>query len=96
MRIGVVAKLKVKPGKGADIERIFHEMAREARAKEPGNLFYSMHKSRADADLYVVLEQYADQAALDAHSNSEHVKRFGPQLGALLAGAPEIEFFDAI
>ena len=96
MPIGVVAKLKVQSGKGVELERVFREMAEKVRASEPGNKFYALHKSRSDADLYVVLEQYVDQAALDQHSNADYIKRLGPQLGAFLAGAPEVEFFDAV
>jgi quinol monooxygenase YgiN len=96
MAIGVVATLKVQDGKGGEFESVFGELAAQVKANEPGNKLYQVFKSRADANTYVVMEVYADQAALEAHGKSDHFKAAGPKIGPTLGGRPDIQYFDAI
>jgi quinol monooxygenase YgiN len=44
----------------------------------------------------VVLEQYDDQAAVDAHNQSEYFKRLGGAMGPHMAGRPSIQMLDAV
>ena len=94
--IGIVATLKVQAGKGPDFEAVFLELAGKVRANEPGNVFYQLTKSRADADTYKVLELYKDQDALSAHGQTDHFKDLGRKMGAFMAGRPEVEYLDAV
>jgi quinol monooxygenase YgiN len=96
MPIGVIATLQVQDGKGEELEAVFGELAPQVRVNEPGNKLYVLHKSREDANTYVVLEIYDDQAAIEAHRNSNHFKAAGPKLGACLAGRPDVKFLDAV
>ena len=96
MAIGVVATLKVAEGKGEEFEGVFRDLAAQVKANEPGNQLYRVFKSRADANTYIVMEIYDDQAAIEAHRSSEHFKAAGPKLGACLAGRPDVKFFDAV
>ena len=96
MTIGIVAKIKVAAGKNKDFEAVFAELAAATRKNEPGCNFYALHKSKTDAQLYVVLENYKDQAAVDTHMGSEHFKAGFKKMGACLAGAPEIELLDGV
>jgi quinol monooxygenase YgiN len=96
MAIGVVATLKVAEGKNADFEAVFRDLAAQVKANEPGNQLYRVFKSKADAQTYVVMETYADQAALEAHGKSDHFRAAGPKLGPCLAGRPDIQYFDSI
>jgi quinol monooxygenase YgiN len=96
MAIGVIATLKVQDGKGAELEEVFRTLSEQVRAGEPGNIFYRLCKSRSDANTYVVMELYADQAAIEAHGASEHFKAAGPKIGPCLAGRPEIQYLDAV
>lgn len=96
MTIGVIATLQVQDGKGAELEAVFGELAPQVRANEPGNKLYVLHKSRDDANTYVVMEIYDDQAAIEAHRSSDHFKAAGPKLGACLAGRPDVKFLDAV
>lgn len=96
MTVGIVAKLKVQAGKNAEFEAVFVELAGATRKNEPGNNFYALHKSKTDPQLYVVLENYKDQAAVDTHMSSPHFQAGFKKLGALLAGAPEIELLDGV
>ncbi len=96
MAIGVVATLKVAEGKGNDFEAVFRDLAARVKANEPGNQIYRVFKSKADANTYVVMEIYADQAAVEAHNGSDHFKAAMPKIAPTLGGRPDIQFFDSI
>ncbi len=90
MAIGVIAKLKIQEGKNSEFEGIFQELAAAVRANEAGNNFYALHKSRSDPQLYIVLEQYVDQAALDVVT--DHARRLHAQAD-ISAYRPRSAFF---
>jgi quinol monooxygenase YgiN len=94
--IGIVATLKVQEGKGPDFEAVFLRLAGQVRANEPGNIFYQLTKSRAEPNTYKVLELYKDQDALAAHGQTDHFKTIGREMGAFMAGRPDIEYLDAV
>jgi len=96
--IGLIARLKVQPGKGAEFETLFKTLAAKVTSDaEPGNLLYQLTKSRSDPNEYVVLELYRDQAAVDAHPKTAHFTEIFPKLGACLQeGPPQFEFVDAV
>jgi quinol monooxygenase YgiN len=96
MSIGVIATLKVQDGKAAEFEAVFRGLAGEVRANEPGNKLYQVFKSRKEANTYIVMEIYQDQAALETHGKSDHFKAAGPKLGPTMAGRPDILYLDAI
>jgi quinol monooxygenase YgiN len=96
MAIGVVVTLKVAEDKAGDCEAAFRDLAAQVKANEPGNVSYGLFKSKKDANTYVVMEIYADQAAVDAHNQSGHFLAAMPKIGATLAGPPDIKFFDSI
>ena len=88
--IGVIATLRVQPGKEADFEAAFAELAAAVNANEPGNSFYRLFRTD-ETGTYKVLECYDDAAAVEAHSASDHFRTIGARLGPCLAGAPELE-----
>lgn len=96
MAIAVLATLQVAQGKEEAFEAVFRELAGQVRANEPGNLLYQVCRAKADASVYVVMELYADDAALKAHGGSEHFKAAGPKLAPCLAGRPEIQYFETL
>ena len=94
--IGVVATLKVQDGKGADLEKVFGELAAKVKANEAGCLIYQLTKSRTDPNTYKVLELYKDQAAIDVHGKSDAFKAAAAGMGGTTAGRPTVEYFDAV
>ena len=94
--IGVIATLKVQPGKAEAFEDAMRELMARVKANEPGCLTYQLTKRRAEPDTYVVMELYANQDAAKAHAESEHFRAAGPKLAGLLAAMPEIEYLDAV
>lgn len=93
--IGVIATLRVQPGKEAEFEDVFAELAPAVRANEPGNSFYRLFRTE-EAGVYKVLECYDDAAAVEAHRASDHFRTLGAKLGPCLTGAPEIERLGAV
>lgn len=96
MTIGLIAKLQIVPNKNQDFETAFKQLAEIVNTTEEGCLLYVLHKSRDDAQTYVVLEQYADENALKAHSKTDHYQAFGKKASAFLAAAPHIELLDSV
>ena len=96
MPIGLLAKIMVQEGKNEAFEKAFLELTAKARASEPGNIFYALNRSQTDPKLYIVMEQYADSEALEAHRKSDYFLATNGVLGGLVAGAPEIELFEAL
>jgi len=48
----------------------------EASRAEPGCLVYQAHQSPDDPNVIFLYEQYADEAAYQAHAESEHFKTY--------------------
>ena len=92
--IGIIATLRVQPGKGEAFESVFAELAAAVRANEPGNSYYKLFRT-AEAGVYKVMECYDDEAAVEAHRASDHFRTLGAKLGPCLAGALEIETLSA-
>ena len=69
----VCAKWTAKAGKEDRLVQICQEMAEPSRA-EPGNLFYQAQRDRQNPRLFFLYEQYDDQAAFDAHVETEMFK----------------------
>ena len=96
MTIGVIATLTVAEGKNEEFETIFKQLVTLVNANEDGCNFYQIHKSRADGQVYKVLEQYTDKALFDAHGKSDYFRELGGALGPCMAGPPDIEVVDGI
>ena len=93
--IGVIATLTVAEGKNAEFEAVFAELSEAVNANEPDCEFYSLTRSKANPQIYKVLERYADQAALDAHGKTDYFRASGAKLAPCLTSAPNIEILDA-
>lgn len=88
--VHVVARLVPRPGKAEELATAFQEILTEVRA-EPGCLLYDAHESRDTPGVIVMLESWADQAALDAHGRAPALTRLSARFDALLAEPPAIE-----
>lgn len=92
--IGVIARIKVKADQIDAFKAVFTELSQQVRANEPGNKLYDLFQAKDDPTQFVVMEIYADQAALTAHGASEHFKAAGPKMGPCLDGRPTIEYLN--
>ncbi|MBI1179018.1 MAG: antibiotic biosynthesis monooxygenase [Alphaproteobacteria bacterium] len=93
--IGVIARLKLKPGQGPAFETHMARMSRSVEDAEPGNHFYRGYRT-ADPEVFVALEAYKDRAALEAHGKSAHVAEALPRVGAMLDGDVEVEVLEQV
>ena len=86
----IVAKLSVKPEKAKDFIEAAREMIEKSN-KESGCSFYQLYQDPYDNSKFVFVEEYKNQAAVDAHFATDYFKAFGPKIGDLIIGAPEIK-----
>ena len=96
MAIGFLATITVQEGRNAEFEQVFLNLTEQVRANEPGNIFYALHRSKTEPQVYKVMEQYDSAEALDAHGKAEYFRDANKVLGALVAAPPEIEILDAV
>jgi quinol monooxygenase YgiN len=87
------AKLTVKAGQEQEFERIMSITVPKVR-EEPGNRTYIFHRSTQDLRVFMLYEEYDDQAALEAHC--AHLRVMGIDLRALLDGPPIVEFYEKL
>lgn len=88
--LGAVAELTIIDGKQAEFEAVAKELEAAVAANEDGTLYYKLFKVNDAPTTYIFMEQYRDQAAVDAHRNYDHFKRLGKAMGPFLAGPPKI------
>jgi quinol monooxygenase YgiN len=89
----LTARLTVKAGQEREFERIMSIAVPKVR-EEPGNHAYILHRSTQDPRVFMLYEEYDDQAALEAHR--AHLYEMGIDLGALLDGPPIVEFYEKL
>ncbi|MBU6372874.1 MAG: antibiotic biosynthesis monooxygenase [Alphaproteobacteria bacterium] len=92
--IGVVARVKIQPGKHAEAEAVLKELVAAVKANEPDVKLYELFKARDGSGDFIMLEMYPSEAVLAAHQKTPHFAAIGAKLGPLLAGAPHLEFID--
>ncbi len=87
------ARLTVKAGFEQEFERIMGAAVLKVR-QEPGNHACILHRSRQDLRVFMLYEEYADEAALEAHR--AHLQAMGIDLQAMLDGPPVLEFYEKL
>ena len=93
--LGVIATLTIQDGKQEGFEALIAELAAQVKAKEADCTFYELHRTD-DANVYVMMEQYTDQAAFEAHGKTDHFQELGGRLGEFLAAAPGIQIMQGV
>ncbi|WP_432720727.1 putative quinol monooxygenase [Jeongeupia wiesaeckerbachi] len=87
--IHIVAKLTAKPGQKEQVRRQALSMVAPSRA-EPGCLAYQVYVDPHDDASWVVIEEWADQAAFEAHLSSPHLMAAQAAAETLLACPPQL------
>ena len=96
MAIGVIATITIREGKNAEFEQLFTDLTEQVLANEPGAIFYALHRTKSDSQVYKVLEQYTDQEAIKAHGKTEYFLAASEKMGARVTAAPDLEVLDAV
>jgi len=86
----IIAKLKVKPEKVKAFTEAAKEMIEKSN-KEAGCKSYQLYQDPYDNSRFVFVEEYKNQAAVDAHFASDYFKAFGPKMGELVAEPAKIK-----
>ncbi len=94
--IGVVAEFEVKEDQLSAFEAAARTLVEAVRANEPGVPLYELHRKQGSKTAYIMMERYADQAALDAHGKTSHFAAAIGALGPLLAAPPKIVTYDLV
>ncbi|NQD92901.1 antibiotic biosynthesis monooxygenase [Pseudomonas sp. CrR25] len=76
----LVATLITRDGHAAAVEAGLRQLVDASRA-EVGCLQYDLHQHRDNPQVFVMLEQWLDAAALSAHQQSPHFQAFGARCG---------------
>jgi len=74
----VIAKWTAKEGEEEAVADAIRKLVGPSRA-EPGMILYQGHRDPANPRLFVFYEQYVDEAAYQAHMDSEHFTRLVKQ-----------------
>jgi quinol monooxygenase YgiN len=86
----IIARLSVKPERAKDFVTVAREMVEKSN-KESGCSLYQLYQDPIDNSKYVFVEEYKNQAAVDAHFATDYFKAFGPRIKDLVNGPTEIK-----
>jgi autoinducer 2-degrading protein len=70
----LLARYRARSGQGDLVEATLRRMAEAVRASEPACLVYRASRSLDDPEVFVLYEEYTDEAALEAHRSTPHFK----------------------
>jgi quinol monooxygenase YgiN len=87
--VTILARFRAKPGREARLLQELKRLPAPTRA-EAGGITYELHQSRSDPALFVFYENWANQAALDAHFETPHLQALLKLVPELVEGQPEI------
>jgi quinol monooxygenase YgiN len=91
MSVRLVVTLDAEPGKGGELLDVFKGRCAEV-LQEPGCLQFEVFQSGVNPDKLVLLELWADQAALDLHAKVNATR--APLPAGLRRGAGEREDYE--
>jgi quinol monooxygenase YgiN len=94
-RITFIARMTCKPEKQAEFVSLCERLQDYVAANEPETLMFGFFKLR-EAQRYVVLESFRDEAAEHVHMNSKMLAETAPKIAACLDGTWVREYFDPL
>jgi quinol monooxygenase YgiN len=91
----LVARLTARDGEQDRAAELIGRLA-EASSAEPGNVHYIPHRDPEDPRVFLMYEQYRDEAAFEEHGQTEHFQSIA--LGELfpLMEARERTFYETL
>lgn len=70
----LLARYRVEQGRGDVVEAALQKMAAAVARDEPGCVLYRAARSVEEPDVFVLYEEYVDEAALLAHRETPHFR----------------------
>mgnify|MGYP006269154261 CR=1 FL=1 len=95
MPVKLIIDLQAAPGKGDELTAMFHEVLPDTRSFD-GCIDCAVWRNRDDADQLSIVETFESREKYDAYFAWRVEVGTLDQLGALLAGAPTMRYFDDI
>ncbi|NEU58747.1 putative quinol monooxygenase [Halorussus sp. MSC15.2] len=89
----VHATFPIDPDNRGEALDLIESLAEDSR-QEDGVIDYRVATDIDDSNLFRFFEQYEDEAAFEAHAETDHFEEFERALPDLLAGEPEVTRFD--
>ncbi|MDR2146979.1 MAG: antibiotic biosynthesis monooxygenase [Tannerella sp.] len=86
----IVARALVKEGQEADFVKFASKLV-DATRQEDGNLFYTLYQSTENPSVFLFYEEYKNEAAFKAHSESAHFNEFAKATADMLASTLVID-----
>ncbi|HEX3791963.1 MAG TPA: putative quinol monooxygenase [Pseudonocardiaceae bacterium] len=86
--IFIVVKWKIRPERSDEWLSLVDEFTQATRA-EPGNIFFEWSRSVDEANTFVLVEAFQDDAA-GAHVNSDHFQKAISWMPDVVAAKPSI------
>lgn len=91
----VVARITARPETVEHVRHILLGLVAPTRAEE-GCVVYELLQNRTDPADFTFVEEWASDAAFEAHHQSAHIRSAFPQLEALIAEPPDIRTYAVV
>lgn len=93
--VRVVAKIEALPGKADQVRSILSELI-EPTCREAGCITYELWQNRSDPTDFTFVEEWENDAALDSHAASQHLKVVGVKLHDLIQRPADVRRYDLV
>ncbi|MDR0445728.1 MAG: antibiotic biosynthesis monooxygenase [Oscillospiraceae bacterium] len=88
MSIRVVAENHIRADAVDEYLAVTKELVEKTNTLDKGCISYQLARDSSDPLHFAVIEEWEDQASLDAHMKAEHFTRLIPELGKFGSGKP--------
>ncbi len=91
----VLADISIKPESAAAVATILQKLVEESR-KEPGNKSYTLYQQVMHPGEFRTVEEWTDQAAMDAHMKTPHIQAAIAAAGPMFLAPPNIQVYSRL
>ena len=88
-QVVVVATFEIQPGKEDEAQDALRETI-EGSHTEAGCLAYALHRDKNAGNVFVLVERWTSQVALENHRVQPHVRDFGRAVRDIVEGPAQI------
>ena len=90
LTIRIVAQIVACTDKIPEVQAILQGIVAPSR-REPGCLSYQLLQHRSNPTVFLFIEEWTDEQAIDAHFGTPHIREALVKVTPLLAQAPDIQ-----
>ena len=93
--IGIIAEFTVKSDKVEEFLNAAKPLVKGSN-EEAGCLKYELHKDLKSDNVFFMVEEWKDQAAIDSHNQSAHYTSIVPKLAAFMAQEAKVTLIEKV